>query len=298
MSNTEMIRDLRALTQAGMRDCKEALEETGWNLQKAVDVIKAKGKLVASGSKTASEGVVGTMHFDNMIVMVEVNSVTDFVARMPEFDNFVTLCLDSIGTAIQENRPWDSKDVEPARKELMATTKENIVVRRWWAEQKYQDNSRLSSYVHMNNKIGVILHTLAPTAEMAGSKEFEDLCEDMTLQIAAMNPLAVSPDRLDKTVLDRQTAIFQAQIDAMNKPVAAHAKIMEGKLNKWYSEVCLLNQESVTTPKTTVGQLVQKLNSDIKVINFIRCQVGESTEKVASTSFSEEVEQLVMDSNT
>lgn len=296
-NNTDMIRDLRALTQAGMKDCKDALVETNWDIEKAVDLIKTRGKLIVNGSRSASEGIVGTMHFDNMIAMVEVNCVTDFVARMPEFDNFVTMCLNSLAESVQNNTDWDSKEVEleTARKSIVSTTKENIVIRRWWVEQKFKPESRLSSYVHTNSKIGVILHLLAPTETVAGSKEFESLMEDLTLQIAAMNPIAISPDKLDPTVLYRQKSIFQAQIDTMNKPVAAHEKIMSGKLNKWYSESCLLNQESVITPKVTVGELVEnlaaKVSGPIQVINFIRCQVGDGIDKPAD-NFADEVVQM------
>ena len=279
MSNIEKIKELRILTQAGMQDCKEALEISSNDINKAFDLIKAKGKLISNGSKIASEGIVGTMHFDNLIVMVEVNCVTDFVARMPEFDNFVMLCLHSFGESVQNNVPWNLKEVESAKQELFSKTKENIIVRRWWAEQKFKSEARMCSYVHTNNKIAAILHTLAPTIEIAGSKEFEDLNEAIVLQIAAMNPLAISPDKLDVNVVEKQTAIFQSQIDVMNKPQASHTKILEGKMNKWYTEVCLLNQESVVFPKTTVEQMIKNVNADIQVINFIRCQVGEGIEK-------------------
>jgi len=289
-----MIRDLRALTQAGMKDCKDALVETNWDLDKAVDVIKAKGKLVSAGSRAASEGLVGIMSLKNLVIMVEVNCVTDFVARMTEFDNFVNLCLNAIGNSIQKNLPWDPQEVEAARKELVSITKENIVIRRWWGEQIFKSETHLFSYVHTNGKIGAILNVLG-TEGMQNNPEFMELCENITLQIVAMNPVAISPDKLEPAVLDRQKAIFQTQLDEMNKPEAAHEKIMSGKLNKWYSESCLLNQESVVTPKVTVGQLIEnlssKLGNPIQVINFIRCQVGEGIDKPAD-NFAEEVAQM------
>jgi len=294
MTNTNMIRDLRALTQAGMKDCKDALVETNWDLDKAVDVIKAKGKLVSAGSRAASEGLVGIMSLKNLVIMVEVNCVTDFVARMTEFDNFVNLCLNAIGNSIQKNLPWDPQEVEAARKELVSITKENIVIRRWWGEQIFKSETHLFSYVHTNGKIGAILNVLG-TEGMQNNPEFMELCENITLQIVAMNPVAISPDKLEPAVLDRQKAIFQTQLDEMNKPEAAHEKIMSGKLNKWYSESCLLNQESVVTPKVTVGQLIEnlssKLGNPIQVINFIRCQVGEGIDKPAD-NFAEEVAQM------
>ena len=276
MSNIEMIKDLRALTQAGMKDCKDALVEANWNLDEAVDVIKTKGKLVSVGSRAASEGVVGISRIGNHVVMVEVNSVTD-VTKMPEFQHFIDVCLDSLCDAADNNVMWSTDLVEPQRQELSSMTKENIVVRRWWVETMFKENTAIFSYVHTNEKIGAILTVLAPSKEASFNPEFIELANNLVLQIAAMNPLAISPDTLSTETVDRQKAIFQNQLNEMNKPEAAHEKIMLGKMNKWYTEVCLLNQESVTSPKVSVSDLVKNLNSklggEIQLINFIRCQV-------------------------
>jgi len=290
-----MIRDLRALTQAGMKDCKDALVETNWDLDKAVDVIKAKGKLVSVGSRAASEGVVGISRVGNHVVMVEVNSVTDFVAKMPEFQRFVDVCLDSLCNAANSNAMWSVDLVESQRQELLSMTKENIVVRRWWVETMFKENTAIFSYVHTNEKIGAILTVLAPSKEAASNQEFIELANNLVLQIAAMNPLAISPYKLSPDVVNRQKAIFQTQLNEMNKPEAAHEKIMLGKMNKWYTEVCLLNQESVTSPKVSVGDLVSnlglKLGGEIQLINFIRCQVGEGIDKPVD-NFADEAAQM------
>jgi elongation factor Ts len=129
----------------------------------------------------------------------------------------------------------------------------------------------------------VLVTLLASSEDTAKDSAFSELGEDLAMQIAAMNPSAVSPDRLVPDEIERQKTIFETQLTELNKPLAAWPKILDGKFNKWYSEVCLLNQESVVQPKTTVGQVVKnvgtKLGGDIQVVNFIRCQVGEGLEK-------------------
>jgi len=301
MSDTNMIRDLRALTQAGMKDCKDALVETNWDLNKAVDVIKTKGKLVAAGSRVASEGLVSAIciNDENTMGMVEVNCVTDFVANSKEFRDFCDVVASSLAAHTLMNVPFQHQcdDIEDKRKELQSITKENIVVRRWWVEQTFTENGRIFSYVHPNagkGKIGVLLSAMALTKDYCNKQEFSDLCYDLAMQVAAMNPLAVSPDKLDPVIVERQQAIFKAQIEGMNKPAAAFTKIMDGKMNKWYTEVCLLNQESVIHPKISVAQVLKNVEhsiGEVRIINFIRCQVGEDISKPVD-NFADEVAQM------
>ena len=295
MSNTEMIRDLRAITQAGMKDCKEALEESNWNLQKAVDIIKAKGKNIASNAKVAAEGrvCVNMVGNEQTLAMAEFNCVTDFTANSKEFNDFCAVAMGSLCAYALDNTIWDPSkcdDVESARQNLTSITKENVIIRRWWVEQVFQDNGIVFSYLHPsanNGKIGVVLTMLAPTKELKFNSDFQELGADLAMQVAAMSPLAVSPEKLDAEVVARQKAIFEKQIVALNKPAAAQEKIMEGKMEKWYSEVCLMNQYSVKNPsptsKITIGNLVKnignRLGGEIQVINFVRCQVGDGLDK-------------------
>lgn len=286
MNKTEMIQELRALTQAGMSDCKAAVEHCQGDLQKAVDYIKAKGLNIADGraSRTASDGVCAIMvdgdSQDKRAVMVEVNCQTDFVAKSPAFQNFTVECNDVLLDSVLAGTPFDTSVLEAKRLDLVATTKENVVIRRWWAEEAFAPNARVFYYMHPNQKIGVLLTLLAPDIPGAvNDPQFIELGDNLTMQVAAMNPLAVEPQRLPADVLERQDAIFQQQLKDLNKPQAAWAKILEGKTRKWHSEVCLLEQESVWLPKTTVGQCVKNvgtaLGGEVKVVNFIRCQVGE-----------------------
>ena len=271
MNNEEMIRELRSLTQAGMKDCLDALKESGWDVQGAVDIVKKKGLNVVSGreGKVAAEGIVAMEpnepghHFD--MCMVEINCQTDFVANSPEFKEFAQATALEIWSDFHDEIPFTVDKVESSRQALVSSTKENVVVRRWWVEQAAHPNARVFSYVHSNNKIGVMLTILAPSDSVLDDPEFIDLGNDLAMQVAAMSPLAVSPERLSPDVVMRQRLIFEAQLAELKKPPGAWDKILEGKFNKWYSEVCLMNQESVVLPKTTIQQVVKNLGTKINL---------------------------------
>jgi elongation factor Ts len=302
MSNTDMIKELRVLTQAGMKDCKDALEESGWDLQKAVDIVKVKGLNVVSGreGKVASEGRVGiynTKFGTPVQIMAEVNCQTDFVANGDEFKNFVQHTLWAIGEAHRNGLPFDAVSVENDRKTVVASTKENVVVRRWWVEESLDPSKVLVyPYLHSNAKIGTLVTLMASSCEMTHTDEFHALGFDLAMQVAAMSPLAVSVDKLDPEEVARQKTIFETQLTELNKPQAAWPKILDGKFNKWYTDVCLLNQESVVVPKTTVQKVIEdvgtKLGGTIQVVSFIRCQVGEGVE-IKKDNLADEVAKMV-----
>ena len=303
MTNTDMIRELRSLTQAGMKDCKEALEETGWDIQKAVDVIKTKGLNIADGrsGRAASEGIVTVVHNTQVAaVMLEINCQTDFVANSSDFKSFARHAVGILCNKWNHNQVFQASDVEDTRKALVAITKENIVVRRWWAEEAVAPHARVFSYVHSNNKIGVLVTLLAPSQEAASNQQFIELGENLAMQAAAMNPIAVDVERLSADEVARQKAIFEQQLTDLNKPQAAWPKILEGKFRKWYTEVCLMEQESVWIPKTSVKQVVANtgdaVGGEIKIITLLRCQVGEGIE-VKKDNLAEEVAKLTDQEN-
>lgn len=305
MSNTELIRELRSLTQAGMKDCKDALIEASWDLQKAIDIVKTKGLNVVSGreGKVAAEGRVGCTYWksESCLVMVEVNCQTDFVAGSPEFASFVQDVTTSISLQHDTTIPFDPKmpHIEKARQELVAKTKENVVIRRWWIEEIFTDTGTVVAYMHPNAdeaKIGVALSLKASTKNVVESGDLARFGVDLAMQVAAMNPIAISPEHLPRDVVERQKTIFETQLTELNKPKAAWPKILEGKMNKWYSDVCLLNQESVVLPKHTVAQLIKnkstELKTEIEIMNFIRCQVGEGIE-TQKDNLADEVAKMV-----
>lgn len=300
MSNLDLIKELRALTQAGMKDCKESLEEAGWDLQKAVDIVKTRGLNVVSGraGKVASEGAVMVSGGGprKSVALVEVNCQTDFVANSPAFKDFVYNTAVTIHDTTLSGQLFAVSQVEAGRADIVSTTKENVVVRRWWVEDVTDPKARVFTYIHSNQKIGVLLTLLASSEQAASDSAFLELGNDLAMQIAAMGPFAVSPDQLDPAEVERQKGIFETQLTELNKPQAAWPKIFDGKFNKWHTEVCLLNQESVVLPKTTVAQVVKnvgtKLGGEVQVVSFIRCQVGEGIEKTKDV-LADEVAKLM-----
>lgn len=302
MSNTELIRELRALTSAGMKDCKDALEETGWDLQKAIDVIKVKGLNIADGrtGRVASEGQIGIYNPDNATpvqIMSEINCQTDFVANSKEFSIFVQQTLSEIADAHRTKLPFDVSSVENSRKELVAMIKENVVVRRWHVEDSLDAATTLVfPYLHSNLKIGVLLTLKAPSFEASKDPAFHELGNDLAMQVCAMSPLAVSPENISQDDKSRQEIIFRTQLAEENKPAKMWDRILEGKFRKWNTEVCLLEQESVVAPKTLVKQVVKnvgsKLGGEVQVLNFTRYQVGEGIEK-KKENLADEVAKLM-----
>jgi elongation factor Ts len=302
MSKSDLLKELRIRTQAGMKDCHDALREANDDLEKAVDIIKTKGKNIVSGreNKVASEGLIVAGHIgsDKTIGMIEVNCQTDFVSRSPDFRAYADDSFNMLLNSHLQGKPLDvnSQMAVDLRTDIIAKTKENCVVRRWWVEEVSSDTCKTFLYIHNGGKLGVILSLQAPSAEAAVTPEFAALGLDLAMQVAAMNPLAVSSERLSPDLIERQKGIFETQLQELNKPPATWAKILDGKFTKWYTEVCLLNQESVVVPKTTVNQVVKnaavKLGGEVQIINFIRAEVGEGLEK-KQDNLAEEVAKLI-----
>jgi len=296
--NAEQIKELRNLTQAGMAACKDALVEADGDMNKAVDIVKAKGlaNVNARSGRVGSEGRVVAFETGNKITLVEVNCQTDFVANSEGFGNFAiqtALLLgqtDLFGFVGEFDQIGASQSVdgtrvslEDLRKETSAKTGENIVIRRWAVEEVASENATVASYVHSNNKIGVAVSFEASDPKVLSMPIVKEMMGNVAMQIAAMNPLGVARLSVPLQDIERQRAIFETQLREANKPKAAWEKIIEGKFNKWYSEVCLLDQESVLVAKKSVGTVVaelgKELGCELKVLNFVRLQVGEGIEK-------------------
>jgi len=304
INKTELIKQLRSITQAPMNACKDALTEAEWDLEKATDIVKVKGLQQTSRSegKVAAEGrvVIRGHHASNgkEATLIEINSQTDFVANSPDFIDFT----DVVGTAISNTdllsftgdfsslKTYKNSTVEEQRKELMALTKENIVIRRWFRLEVAGDNRTIRTYLHSNNKLGVAVSFETLSDDTIVSPEFNEFADNVAMQIAAMNPMVVSLYNLSDDDLNRQKSIFEQQLIEAGKPAESWPKIIAGKMNKWFSEACLLDQESVNTPKTTVGALANKLG--VKILEFIRVQVGDGIE-VAQANLTNDVADLI-----
>jgi elongation factor Ts len=299
MNNAELIRELRALTSAGMKDCRDALEESAWDLQKAVDIVKIKGLNIADGrtGRVASEGKVGILFTSptEPAHIVEINCQTDFVANSDGFKKFAAITLTKLG---EVGPTFTAAMVEGDRKELVSTTKENIVVRRWQTitPAAFSPLTRVFGYQHSNAKLGVLMVLQASNEAVANSPELQILGEDLAMQACAMNPIAVSPESVPQEEKDRQKVIFETQLQEEKKPEKMWTKILEGKFRKWNSEVCLLEQDSVVVEKTAVKQVVKnvgtKLGGEIQVLSFVRYQAGEGIEK-KQDNLAEEVAKMM-----
>jgi elongation factor Ts len=303
----QLVKELRERTQAGMADCKNALVEAGGDAEKAVEIILKKGlaKSAKRAGAVASEGEVRAYVSADAKsgVLVEVNIQTDFAARNDKFKAFVGDCLKVAASAKEganlEELPYPgtSKTVGQVMNELIAQIGEKISIRRFVRLELSAPAGAIHSYVHLGGKIGVLLETAAGSAETAARQEFKKFIDDAAMQIAAMNPLYLTRAEAPKTSIDKQREIYTAQLreDPKPKPEAAWPKIIEGKLNKWYSEVCLLEQESVLVPGSSIDQVraavAKETGGNIELKRFVRFERGEGIEK-GPTDFAAEVAKM------
>jgi elongation factor Ts len=303
----QMVKALRDRTQAGMADCKGALVEAGGDEEKAVEIILKKGlaKSAKRAGAVATEGEVRAMVSPDAKtgVLVEVNIQTDFAARNEKFKAFVTdvtkVAMDAPeGANLDDVKyPATDKTVSQVRDELIAQIGEKITVRRAKKVTLTAPAGAVHSYVHLGGKIGVLVETTAGSTAVANNPEFKKFVDETAMQVVGMNAQYLSRAEVPKAEVDKQREIFAGQLreEAKPKPEAAWPKIIEGKLNKWFSEVCLLEQESVLVPGSTIEQVRAKVakeaGGDVEVKRFVRFERGEGIEK-KSDDFAAEVAKM------
>lgn len=271
---TKMIAELRARTGAGMMDCKRALEETGGDMEKAVELLRQKGQ--ARGDKRAgreaAEGTVAAhVTADGKTAgLVELNSETDFVARNAEFQKLAADLAREVAEA-------GAVRSEGRVKELAGKTGENVVVRRA-ARVAVEGAGLLESYVHFNGQVGVVLALGAP-AGAAVSPGLRALAKDLTLHIASTRPIAVASGDVPADVVERERRIFAAQVAEEGKPEAVRDKIVQGKIRKFFEERVLLEQAFVKDDKVRVKDLLKQAGAtaggEVTVRRFAVFAVGE-----------------------
>ena len=259
------VMDLRAKTGVGMMDCKKALTEADGDMEKAIEILREKGMATSAkrAGKIASQGIVEAYINDKCGVLVEVNCESDFVARGEQYKAFVMQVAEYIA-----NNDVDSENMATALAEAVAKIGEKIAIRRF---AKYANTGKLDSYIHMGGKIGVIV-------EMSGNAS-EELAHDICMQIAAANPSYVKVDEVPKDEIEKEKEILKAQ--ALNedkpKPLAIIEKMVEGRINKYYKEVCLVEQPFVKDGDKTIKALLKEAGAD--VVRFTRFVMGEGLEK-------------------
>ena len=276
------VKELRERTGAGMMDCKKALTATDGDMQKAIDWLREKGiaKAAKKSGRVAAEGAVAAyVSADRKIgVLLEVNCETDFTANNENFRALEQKILEQIAAenpadldALNDS-VIDGKKVSDLVTEATATIGEKISVRRF---VRYQTEGKLTSYIHMGGKIGVLV-------DMTGGSD--ELGKDVAMQIAAANPSAVDRAGVDASELEHEKEVLRKQALEEGKPEKIVEKMVMGRINKFYKEVCLVEQIFVKDNEKTVKDIL----GGEKVLRFVRYQLGEGIEK-KETDFAAEV---------
>jgi len=281
-----LVKELRERTGSGMMECKKALQETGGDIEAAIETMRKSGlaKADKKAGRIAAEGLIVIRQTEDgkAIAMVEVNCETDFVSKGEAFQRFAWAVVDRVLDSDPGDRDIfllglileDSKSIDQVRKELIAKLGENINVRRFarFATQ----TGVLNSYLH-GNRIGVIV-------ELEGGDEA--LAKDIAMHIAASRPICVSADQVPAEWLAKEREIYRAQAAESGKPAAIIEKMVEGRLRKYLAEVTLLGQPFVKDPEQSVAELLKAHHAS--VVRFERFELGEGIEK-KTENFAEEV---------
>lgn len=275
---SEQVKLLRDKTGAGMMDCKKALEESAGDTDKAIDYLRKKGAATAQkrADKVAKEGIIITKVSDDkkLGIILEINCETDFVARGNDFVNFSNLAADTIiknqpatPEQLLQTNADDNKNISAHLNDLMAKIGEKIDVRRF-AVMKTNDG-HISGYTHLGNKIGVLVE-LNPDTDKA-----EQIGRDIAMQVAAMNPQFVSRDQIMIDVIQRELEIYRTQAKNEGKPDQVVEKIANGKLEKFYQEVCLTEQIFIKDSGKTVKDVLSEAGDNLTLNKFERFHLGE-----------------------
>lgn len=263
----ELIKRLREITGAGILDCRNALQECEQDLDKAIHALKKRGiaKAEKRAGRTASEGRIVCASTNSKAALIELNSETDFVARTDEFIGFA----ESLANKVLGDGPSaiDEESFQVTAKELSGKVGEKIAIRR--AAQVEAKGGFVASYIHSNNKIGVVI-----AFDGDSSNASQSWPRDIAMHVAAADPLVLRVDQLDPDKIAKQKEIFLAQIE--NKPAQIQEKIVSGKLDKWYEEVCLLKQPFVKDDSLTVEAYIASMagNSPVTIKDFKRFELG------------------------
>ena len=274
-----MINDLRQRTNAGMMDCKKALTDTAGDIDAAIKILREKGLAiqVKRADKESNQGIVKAVASadGNTIAMAEVNTETDFVAKTDNFKNFAE--------AVTRKVLEDAQDIaETMREELMtivSQTGENVKIRRT-ALYTLSGTGKVASYIHMGGKVGVLVEVGCGKPETVASEAFGEMVHDITLQIAAAAPRYLTSDEVPADAIENEKEIARNSDRFKGKPANIVENALKGIVNKFFSEVCLVNQPFVKEPKTTVTDVVktcEKTTGDaIAIKRFARFQLGAS----------------------
>lgn len=286
MITAELVRELREKTGAGMMDCKKVLTETDGDMEKAAELLRERGiaKAAKKSGRVAAEGLVATYVTSDRKVgsIVEVNAETDFVAKNDEFVKFVN----DVAQIVAEKNPADveslletsyketGKTVKEILTEKIATIGENMTIRRF---ERFESTGLVESYIHGAGKIAVLVDFAKGETELA---------KDVCMQIAAAKPEYLSREAVPQDRVEKEMEILKAQAMNEGKPAEIAEKMVQGRIGKFYGEICLLDQEFVKDPSIKVGDLIK--NKGAEMVRYARFEKGEGIEK-KEENFAEEV---------
>ncbi len=284
MISASMVKELRETSGAGMLDCKKALEATNGNMEEAINWLREKGisKAAKKSSRIAAEGLAYAKIEGNKAVIIEVNSETDFVAKNEEFQNLVsTIAKTIINSDVTEMDSALELEVDGTKlsdliTSRIATIGEKLSFRRFEVLTK-EDNQVFGSYSHMGGKI-------VSLALLEGNDE--ELAKDIAMQIAAMRPSYLNRDEVPEERVEKERKILTEQAENEGLDANKLPMIVNGRLNKFYEEICLVDQGFIKENKMKVGKYVESKNS--KIVKFVRYEVGEGIEK-KEENFADEV---------
>ena len=286
MVTASLVKELREKTGAGMMDCKKVLTETDGDMEKAAELLRERGiaKAAKKSGRIAAEGLVATFVSADKKVgsVVEVNAETDFVAKNEEFVNFVNDVAEIVATAapadvealLATTYKDAGKTVQEVLTEKIATIGENMSIRRF---DRFESEGLVESYIHGAGKIAVLVDFAKGESELA---------KDVCMQIAAAKPEYFNRESVPQDRVAKEMEILKAQAMNEGKPAEIAEKMVQGRIGKFYSEICLLDQEFVKDSSVKVGELIK--NKGAEMIRFARFEKGEGIEK-KEENFAEEV---------
>ena len=282
--NASLIKELRDISGAGMMDCKKALEENNNDIKKATEWLREKGiaKAAKKAGRIAAEGLSTVITEGNKAVILEINCETDFVAKNEKFQKFITdvakVILNSNAKTNEEALalPCEDGTLNDAVTNMTATIGEKISFRRFTLLEK-NDNQNFGSYIHMGGKISVL--TLLDGAS-------EEVAKDVSMHAAAMRPEYVKKEQVPAEQVEHEKQILTEEAIKEGKPANIAEKMVMGRINKYYKEICLEEQEFVKDNSVSVAKYVS--NNGGKIVDVVRYEVGEGLEK-RQENFAEEV---------
>ncbi|MDM5198894.1 translation elongation factor Ts [Fictibacillus enclensis] len=283
----QMVKELREKTGAGMMDCKKALTETNGDMEKAIDFLREKGiaKAAKKADRIAAEGLTSVVVEGNKAVILEVNSETDFVAKNESFTALISVIgkhlleadVATVDEALASTLKSENTTVAEYLNNAIAKIGEKISLRRFQIVEK-GENAAFGAYLHMGGRIGVL-------SVVEGTTD-EAVAKDVAMHVAAVNPRYISRDAVSEEEVAHEREVLTQQALNEGKPENIVAKMVEGRLGKFFEEICLNDQSFVKDPDQKVGKYVASKGG--KVIAFVRYEVGEGMEK-REDNFAEEV---------